>query len=296
MRFGDFLNTMASKMGLQNDPNVISILSNATLSQSDIADDLANRLNAGLFSLDGAKSSPEVKKHFDALALKAVDEKLNPLAQLYNAQTEFEAEKSTYKRIDILSSKIAAHIKAIQDGAAKGDVTKDAEVKRLNGELVKLQQQLTQATTAKDLEISNLKTLHQKAMLDSMVDFALTGKNYANKQLDSKTNVLIARSLLTQKLQEKGAVIINDNGTLKIKNATSPELDLLDEGNKPVTFAGFTDKVLADAKLLEVSAPPAPQHQQPIVFQNTQQQQQNMEGYNNAIQDALSGIGVQQGV
>ena len=108
MKLGEFLNTMAAKLALQHDQNLISVLSNAAIANMEIGDEFANKMNTGLMSLDGAKSSVEVKKHFDALALKAIDDKLNPLAQLYGAQSEFEAEKSTYKRVDILAGKFAA--------------------------------------------------------------------------------------------------------------------------------------------------------------------------------------------
>lgn len=293
MKFGEFLNTMAAKLGLQNDPQMVSLLSNATIAQMEIGDDFAGKMNAGLMSLEGAKSNTEVKKHFDALALNGVDAKLLPLAQLYGATTEFDAEKSTYKRVDILADKIKAKIAEIEAKQASGDVTKDSEVKRLNGELLKLQQQLTTATAEKDREIATLKASHEKAMLGSLIDFALTGKPYANDKVDAKTNVTIARALIDGKLAEKGAIIVNDNGVLKLKNANAPELDLLDEGNKPVTFAGFTDKILADANLLKVSkaTPQTPRAQFQIP---TPKQQEGMEAYNAAMQQAMQDAGFGQ--
>ena len=291
MKFGEFLNTMAAKLGLQNDPQMVSLLSNATIAQMEIGDDFAGKMNAGLMSLEGAKSNTEVKKHFDALALNGVDAKLLPLAQLYGATTEFDAEKSTYKRVDILADKIKAKIAEIEAKQASGDVTKDSEVKRLNGELLKLQQQLTTATAEKDREIATLKASHEKAMLGSLIDFALTGKPYANDKVDAKTNVTIARALIDGKLAEKGAIIVNDNGVLKLKNANAPELDLLDEGNKPVTFAGFTDKILADANLLKVSKATPQQQRTPFQIPQPQQKQEGMENYNAAMQQAMQEAG-----
>lgn len=291
MKFGEFLNTMAAKLGLQNDPQMVSLLSNATIAQMEIGDDFAGKMNAGLMSLEGAKSNTEVKKHFDALALNGVDAKLLPLAQLYGATTEFDAEKSTYKRVDIIAEKIKAKIAEIEAKQASGDVTKDSEVKRLNGELLKLQQQLTTATAEKDREIATLKASHEKAMLGSLIDFALTGKPYANDKVDAKTNVTIARALIDGKLAEKGAIIVNDNGVLKLKNANAPELDLLDEGNKPVTFAGFTDKILADANLLKVSKATPQQQRTPFQIPQPQQKQEGMENYNAAMQQAMQEAG-----
>lgn len=295
MKLGEFLNTMAAKLGLQNDPQMVSLLSNAQIANMEIGDDFAGKMNAGLMSLDGAKSNTEVKKHFDALALNGVDAKLLPLAQLYGATSEFDAEKSTYKRVDILAEKIKAKIAEIEAKSQNADVTKDSEVKRLNAELQKLQNQLTTLTADKDREIAGLKSAHEKAMLGSLIDFSLTGKPYANDKVDAKTNVTIARALLDSELAAKGAIIVNDNGVLKLKNANAPELDLLDEGNKPVSFAGFTDKVLADANLLKVSKSATQQQRTPFTIPVAQQKQEGMESYNAAMQNAMqeAGIGAQ---
>lgn len=290
MKLGEFLNTMAAKLALQNDPSLISLLSNSATANIEIGDDFANRMNVGLMSLDGAKSSTDVKKHFDALALKAIDDKLNPLAALYGAQTEFDAEKSTYKRVDIIASKFAALLEAAK--AAQGDVTKDAEVKRLNGEMLKLQNQLTSLTTEKDGEIAKLKATHEQAMLDSLVNFALSGKPYANKSMDAKTHVTIARAILAEELAKRGAIIVNDNGTLKLKNANAVELDLLDEGNKPVTFDDFTNKLLAEKSLLEVSKPkPATQQHRVPITATPKTGEMDMSAYEAAMERSMREAG-----
>lgn len=286
MKLGDFLNTMASKTGLQNDPTFVAFIqANPQLAGLDLDDKVAIPMNTGLMSLEGAKNNTDVKKHFDALVLNAIDGKLNPLAAEYGATAEFESEKSTYKRIDILTQKIAAKIAEIKGSSS--DASKDAEVKRLTDEMQKLQQQLTTLTTDKNNEIANIKSAHAKEMLNTLIDINLSGKTYANKAVDAKTNLTIAKALLNSKLAERGAIVINENGQLKLKNATTPELDLLDESNQPLTFAQFTDKVLADAKLLEVSSGGnGPQHQTII----QQPGAVDMSAYNAAVASALSDI------
>lgn len=286
MKLGDFLNTMAAKIGAQNEQQLISLLSNSQLANVDIDDNLANRMNTGLMSLDGAKSSTDVKKHFDAMALNAIDAKLLPLAQAYGASADFDTEKSTYKRIDILAKKIEEQIAAAKGSST--DVTKDAEVKRLNGELQKLQQQLTSFTTDKENEIATLKSSHAKQMLDTLIDIDLSGKAYANKAVDAATNLTIAKAVLNAKLAERGALVVNDGGKLRLKNSNAPELDLLDEGNKPVSFASFADRILADAKLLEVSN--GGSGQQTIIQQQTEGQA-DMSSFNDAVSSAMSALG-----
>lgn len=279
---------MAAKLALQHDQNLISVLSNAAIANMEIGDEFANKMNTGLMSLDGAKSSVEVKKHFDALALKAIDDKLNPLAQLYGAQSEFEAEKSTYKRVDILAGKFAAALEAAK--AAQSDVTKDTEVKRLAGELQKMQSQVTSVTAEKDGEIARLKAEHEKAMLNALIDFSLSGKPYANKSLDAKTNVTIARAIMTEELAKRGGVIVNENGMLKLKQSATPELDLLDEGNKPLSFGDFTDKLLAEKSLLEVSKP-ATQQQRVQVITTPKTGEMDMSAFNQAMERSMREAG-----
>lgn len=287
MKLGDFLNTMAAKTGLQNDPTFVAFLqANPQLAGMELDDKVAVPMNTGLMSLDGAKNNTDVKKHFDALVLNAIDSKLNPLAAEYGATADFEAEKSTYKRIDILTQKIAAKIAEIKGSSA--DASKDAEVKRLNGELQKLQQQLTSFTTDKENEIATLKSSHAKQMLDTLIDIDLSGKAYANKAVDAATNLTIAKAVLNAKLAERGALVVNDGGKLKLKNSNAPELDLLDEGNKPVSFASFADKILADAKLLEVSNGGSGQQ---TIIQQQQTGQADMSSFNDAVSSAMSALG-----
>lgn len=295
MKLGEFLNTTASKLGLQNDPTFVAFIqANPQLANIEFDDKVAIPINTGLMSLEGAKNNSDVKKHFDALALNSIDAKLNPLAQAYGATSEFETEKSTYKRIDILSAKIQAKIAEIEAKAANGDVTKDTEVKRLNGELQKLQSQLTALQTSKDAEIATLKKDHETAMRNSLIDFELSGKSYANDQLDASTNVTIARAILEKALSNAGAIVVNKDGKLQLKNANAPDLDLLDSNNKPYTFAGFADKALADAKVLRVTAQqPQPQHQQTIVNPTipiTQPKQIDTTKFAQAAQQAINDL------
>ena len=93
----------------------------------------------------------------------------------------------------------------------------------------------------------------------------LASKKYATKELPIDVNVQVARTLLDAKLKQSGAILVRDaDGTLKLKQAANPEMDYVDAGYKPVTFADFADKTLAESKLLDVSpeTPPAPRHQQ----------------------------------
>lgn len=249
MLFGDFLNTMAAKLGEQQNPHLVSLLANNQLTKTDIHDDLANLLNTGLMSLDGAKNNSDVQNHFKPIILKGIDERLDAIAKQFGFESELAAEKSTYKRAEIIASKMQSLIDAEKN---KNGQPSEKE-NQLNQQLQQLQSQLQTAIAAKDSEIAQLKQAHESQLLSMLIDAELGDKPYANDSIPRNVNVMTARNLVDAMLKEKGVIAINDNGTLRLKQAANPTLDYMDEGFKPVSFSSFADKVLADSKMLRVS-------------------------------------------
>lgn len=249
MLIGDFLNTMAAKLGAQQNPHLVSLLANNQLTQAEIHDDLANLLNTGLMSLDGAKNNSDVQNHFKPIILKGVDERLDAIAKQFGFEAEIAAEKSTYKRAEIIASKMQSLIDAEKN---KNGQPSEKE-NQLNQQLQQLQSQLQTAIAAKDGEIAQLKQAHESQLLSMLIDAELGDKPYANDAIPRNVNVMTARNLVDAMLKEKGIVAINDNGTLRLKQAANPTLDYMDEGFKPVSYSSFADKVLADSKMLRVS-------------------------------------------
>lgn len=249
MLIGEFLNTMAAKLGAQQNPHLVSLLANNQLTQAEIHDDLANLLNTGLMSLDGAKNNSDVQNHFKPIILKGVDERLDAIAKQFGFETELAAEKSTYKRAEIIASKMQSLIDAEKN---KNGQPSEKE-NQLNQQLQQLQSQLQTAIAAKDGEIAQLKQAHESQLLSMLIDAELGDKPYANDAIPRNVNVMTARNLVDAMLKEKGVIAINDNGTLRLKQAANPTLDYMDEGFKPVSYSSFADKVLADSKMLRVS-------------------------------------------
>ena len=249
MKLGDFLNTMAAKLGEQQNPHLVSLLANNQLTQTDIHDDLANLLNTGLMSLDGAKNNSDVQNHFKPIILKGIDERLDAIAKQFGFESELAAEKSTYKRAEIIASKMQSLIDAEKN---KNGQPSEKE-NQLNQQIQQLQSQLQTAIAAKDSEIAQLKQAHESQLLSMLIDAELGDKPYANDSIPRNVNVMTARNLVDAMLKEKGVIAINDNGTLRLKQAANPTLDYMDEGFKPVSFSSFADKVLADSKMLRVS-------------------------------------------
>jgi hypothetical protein len=258
MTFGEFLNSLAAKARLQNDPQFIQLLASADLSQRTINDELAHRLDGALMSLEGAKNNTDVQNHFRGTLLKTADEKFATIAEKFGLTADIAAEKSTYKKFDILETKLAAKIAELEKQIKEGNGTQTEEVKNLQTQIATLQAQAAKLTADKQQEIEQLKSTHQGEILNMLIRNELAGKNYANKQLDNSVNVTIASTLLTDALKKSGAIVVNENGAIKLKNAASPNLDYYDDSHKAVGFGDYVDKLLADNKLLEVSKPGAP--------------------------------------
>lgn len=252
MNLGDFLNNMAAKAGMQDDPGLVDLLSNSELASAQVSDEFANALDTGLMSLDGAKNNKEVLNHFKPIILKAADDRFAILAEKYGIVNEIKGEQSTYKKIDILESRIAAKIAELENKAAGTGMSEETAklIKQIEG----LQKQLQDVTSAKETEIAAIRKETEKQQLDMLINFELNGKRYANQDLGD-TNVTIGRALVEKALKEQGAVLVNENGVLKLKQAENPQLDYVDSGYKTMTFSDFTNRVLAEKHLLEVSAP-----------------------------------------
>ena len=254
MTIGDFLNDLAAKTGVQNEPALVDLLSNSEFANHEIDDYIAQRINGGLMSLDGAKNNREVLNHFKPIVLKAIDDKFAVIAEKYGIADEIAAEKSSYSKLDILERALATKLAEAEAKVQGAGGQKTEEVSRLNKQIIDLQNQLQSLTTSKEAELKTLREDYARQQLDMLIDFDLNGRRYANAELGD-TNVDIARSVLNKALQAQNAVIINDNGTLKLKQAGNTELDFIDASYKPVSFSDFVSRTLAEKHLLEVQGP-----------------------------------------
>ena len=253
MTLGELLNNLAAKIGAQNDQALVDLLSSAELSQHEVSDELATRFNTGLLSLEAAKNNVEVQNHFKPILLKAADDRFAAFAEKYGFTDENAAEKSTYKKIDLLESKLAAKLAELEKRQGTGGA-KEAE---LTKQIADLQKQIATVTAAKDKELADYKKQVEQDQLNSLVNFELNGKRYANQDLGD-TNIEIARALIKKELAAKRALLVNEGGTLKLNQADNPTLDYFDSAYKQVSFSDFVNSVLAEKHLLEVSPDPDP--------------------------------------
>lgn len=250
MKLGDFLNTLAQKVNAQNNPALISILSNAELANRDLEDDFANLLNSGLMSLDAAKNNAQLRNHFYGLALNGVDsEILNVASELGFDETiisQLKGDKDTYNKLRGLKDKMIElkDKKSNEDSAGKR-AEYQKQIDDLNRTIATLKE-----ASAKD--ISSLTSKHDAEITDLIIRAGLMSKNYANKELKPEVNAITAKTLVDMALNEKGAIAVRDGHNIVLKQKTNPELDYY-ENNMKVGYDDFVTKTLTNSKMLSVS-------------------------------------------
>lgn len=256
MKLGDFLNSLAIKAGINPaEKALVDFLSRQDIANIDVSNELASSIDANLMTLDGAKNNPTIKSHFFASALNGIDtEILNALPEFGFGDdiiTEFKNEKNTNGKLRNLVTKL----KEAQKNHAAADNSVDKkkyaeEITALNGKISKL-------SDDHKAEINSIKNQHAQEIKDMLLTNMLVGKNYANKELPAEVNSTVARTLVNNALQTKGAKLINVNGKLMLKRSDDESLEYM-ENHKPITPESFIDSVLADNKLLAVSGHATP--------------------------------------
>jgi hypothetical protein len=250
MTFGNLFNTLASKIGKQNDPELVDVLSRAELSQVNVPDGISNALISELLSLDGAKNNAAVKSHFRAEALNAVDTELSALVKDFGFDDEvFKTEKDTYAKIRALNPKIKELLEK------KGDDGGSALKAELQKQVVDLNAKIAKLIDDHKLETGKMREEHDQRLLDWQVQQMLRSFSYANKDVPAEVNLELARTLLNRSLADNGIKIVNKDGSLKLIQTKDETLEYYDKDHKPVAAVDFVSKMLADSKLLAVTDP-----------------------------------------
>ena len=164
MKLGDFLSTLAHKSNISIDFGTLSNKKLEELNQIEIDDTVAGQFDTTLMSLEGAKNNPEVLNHFKPIILKAVDNKFAIMAEKFGLGDDFTNEKNTYKKAEMLESKIETKLSELEAQKGKGGNAEKEQL--LQKQLGELQTQLSQLTESKTNEISNVKTQYENEITE----------------------------------------------------------------------------------------------------------------------------------
>ena len=249
MKLGEHISTLAAQSGIAADnPALKSFLSNVSVSDYDLPDEIASKISSSLLTIEAAKNHPELKRTFFAQALNGTDNEMANWAKSYGLSDldnqELSNEKSTPKRMVMMFEKVKA-LEAGKATAAKGDKAEfQKQIDELNSQIKAVNDTASKAISDKENEFkSQLANVHLSSHLSTY--------KYAT-DLAKEENYTIPKMKLSKELKEKGLQYVVDGETLKLEREDGTDYF---ENNVKVDFKSFTDKVLAQHKLTAVSDP-----------------------------------------
>lgn len=238
-----------------------AIKNNADLFKITIPKELGESYTKNFTTLDSAKQNGELKKHFYGLSLKPIDNKLDEVMTEFGlddeAQREIKSQDSTYKRNEALIRKLYT----TSQKAATATTAKDKD--KFQEEITKLNSQILASQTEFQGKLAEAESKWIQKVSGMVMDSKISERNLTD-QFPRDVVMMSAKGLIEKKAAEKGAKIIFDKDTMQYKmvQAANPDLEYT-ENHKNVTFDDFRDTVLAENKLLKVTAAPATTIQTP---------------------------------
>lgn len=242
---GDFLHDFFKKAGQDvNQPAIKDFLANNAMTV-EIPDDVAKGLDNNLLSVSDAKNNhPEIKAHYFKSALDGVDGVINDHVKDMpdEVKTEVAAERSSYKRISILFSKIK-ELEEKKGAASKGD--KGEYQKQID----QLHKDLAAEKTAKEAMRKTFDGDLLKYRVKAKVETLIGQYKTTFDELDPAVKAATISSLLDKELQDKDADLTYDdkgNFTLLKKDGSN----FYGDNHQQVNPQQFLETLLSRHKLL----------------------------------------------
>ena len=256
MKTGDFLNTLAGKIGKTNETALQEFVSSGN--HIELPDEICNAVISELMSLEGAKNNSKVKAHFVAQALNGVDSEIQSAVGALGIDSSiFSDDKDTYAKMRKLTSAYKELLEKKPD--KESDLVK--EKRELHQKLIEFQKQASEEKDALMKEIQSEKDKANEQVLNYIRQSSLKGINWANKGVPEDIQIEFATTALNRAMEAKGVKVLNVNGKLELFDAKDPTLKYYENG-KEVDYDSFKNKTLADYQLLAVAEP------QPTVQRN----------------------------
>lgn len=256
---GQLIQHLAKKAGMDTaDTNLVNVLSNAELSKITLHSDFVKGLDENLLSLTQAKDNhPDIGNVYKAQALNGFDKKMDEIAAEAGlddaANEELKGIKNSYKRFEVLNTKLKEKIAAENKG--KGAEDKSALQKQVDELLEKLRN-ADSATTAKVAEVESLRKADK---IGFELRSALMGIATIYDDLPPKAKQATLDALITNALQDKDAEFdFDEQGAFILRKKDGS--NLMESGHSKYTPQKFIDEILAQNKVLKVAQPPKTQN------------------------------------
>lgn len=246
MKLGTLIEKQLKKAGIDTSTDDLkSILEIET----DVPDEVANKMDRALLTVEAAKSNGAVIKAIKQSTLAGADTKLDELIAELGLQPneDFLSNNNTYEKIAIVA-KLANEAGKKANGATN-KTTADEWTKKeadYNKQLKELKESVQKIE-------SDYSTKEQSLLTNFELEKILLGKDYVfPKELDNNLKIQTALGAVNTELQKKGLSIKrNEAGQLVILNKDGqPAYSETNEALSPNTFI---DGALAQNKLLKIN-------------------------------------------
>lgn len=257
-KIGIVFKNIAAKLGV--DVSQVPELAQLENADFEVPEAVANAFqSAQVFSEESAKNNPKLKAYFFSSALDPADKKLAALMDEFgfpeDAKAQVTSGQGTYERIALYSKKLA-ELKEQRDDAKGSDKTAlTTQINQLNSELAKMKAEQQQLI---DDAVGKTKGEYEERIKNSLIFSKMASRKLDTSRFPAEMMQKLAYDYMVNALKDKGATLVNDNDSLKLKQSSDAALDYY-QNNQLVSFDDFLDEVLANNKLLAVNdQPPAP--------------------------------------
>lgn len=243
MKLKDFLQSQVNKAGVQIGAELDNV------PDFDIPDAITSGINTSLISIADAKNNhSEIKGHYQKQSLDTIDKILKSVQERYPELAEDQewlGERSTFKRVEILDSKLAA-LYDKKNGATNKD---KPEIQK---QIDALHAQLKAANDARkadqDAHADQMTQFKTKTMISQL----MSGQKTIHDGLPVSTRNAILETLITQELQDRGVnFAFDDSGVLKLLKKDGSTFH--GDDHQQVTPQQFIEQTLAKHKQLVTS-------------------------------------------
>ena len=289
----EFFQRIATDAGLDlKNEQLAALLSNPELEKITVDTVIENIIRTNLMNVNAAKNNPSLQEYFEETLrpkfMKSTAETLNGFdTHMLRMAEEHGLDEESVKEIkrqEKTGAKLEALNKKLKESYEKkgtGNVSAKVEEERRQ-----LNEKIRQLEAEKTTLNSDWEKKYNNELTGFTLNSVLSGYKYGlPKEIPQDVVLETARNLVNRKLAEgkmranynpeqKGLELLTDAGTKAYVN------------NQEISFKDFTDKVLAEGNLLEVTGTPAPLQTQ----RQTQQQQLAPSANNKEYQDYYKGL------
>ena len=248
---GEFITKLCSLAGIDSsDPALIGIISSSDFSNTRLPEDLVQKINSSLFTLDAARNNETLRKHYHAEILNGLDSNIYSLIDKLEIDQSVAEELKNEKKTTEKYNKLVEKVIELQE--KKANTKSISNKSELETEILKLNNQIKDLSTKlKDAPYERDKHWSEK-LKNKAIENTLSNYRYSNEEnIPKEVLIETAKVLLNKKLSDSKVSIEYDNEKDNISLKTESGMDFYQD-NSPVSFKSYVDSILAESKLLEI--------------------------------------------